>query len=44
MLESLDFDVAEPFDCFTEKKNSIMMFQEQRVTISGQWIREHGMF
>ncbi len=38
MLESLDFDVAEPFDCFTEEtKNSIMMFQEQRgLPISGQ--------
>jgi len=38
MLESLDFDVAEPFDCFTEKtKNSIMMFQKQRgLPTSGQ--------
>ena len=38
MLESLGFDIAEPFDCFTEEtKNSIMKFQEQRgLPISGQ--------
>lgn len=29
MLKSLNFEVAEPLDCFTEKtKNSIIKFQE----------------
>mgnify|MGYP002885652497 FL=1 len=38
MLESLDFDIDEPLDCFTEKtRNSIKVFQEQRgLLISGR--------
>ena len=38
MLKSLNFEVTEPLDCFTEKtKNSIIKFQEQRgLPVSGQ--------
>ncbi|GIR37031.1 MAG: hypothetical protein CM15mP49_24160 [Actinomycetota bacterium] len=46
MLKSLNFEVTEPLDCFTEKtKNSIIKFQEQRgLPVSGQCDQKLGMF
>ncbi len=38
MLESLDFDINEPLDCFTDQtKKSITVFQKERgLPVSGR--------